>query len=179
MNKSDFDSAPASTPNSVAGFHPNLLIRRMTAADLNLVTDIAATLKAAPQWAHSVYTTAVDPDQTPPRIALIAEEFPSETLLGFAVALVLAPESELETIAVAAAGQRRGVGRRLFAALAAELSEAGATSVHLEVRISNRPALAFYSALGFEETGRRPRYYTHPEEDALLLQFQLPEMKAR
>jgi len=161
-------STPAPAPNSA------LLIRRMTAADLDSVIDIAASLNDAPQWPPAVYTTAVDPDQTPPRIALIAEEFPSETLLGFAVALVLAPESELETIAVASAGQRRGVGRRLFAALAAELSEAGATSVHLEVRLSNSPALAFYSALGFEQMGRRPHYYAAPEEDALLLRLQLP-----
>ena len=158
---------------------PALLIRHMTATDLDPVIDIAAGLNDAPQWPRTVYTAAADPDQTPPRIALIAEELPSETLLGFAVAIVLAPESELETIAVAAAGQRRGVGRRLFAALAAELSEAGATSVHLEVRISNRPALAFYAALGFVETGRRPRYYTAPVEDALLLQLQLAETKAR
>jgi ribosomal-protein-alanine N-acetyltransferase len=166
------ESAPPFMSDSAP--HPNLLIRRMTAADLDLVIDLAATLKEAPQWPPTVYATAVDPSQTPPRIALIAEEFPSETLLGFAVALVLAPESELESIVVAAAGQRRGMGRRLFAALAAELSEAGATSVHLEVRLSNSPALAFYSALGFEQMGRRPHYYAAPEEDALLLRLQLP-----
>jgi ribosomal-protein-alanine N-acetyltransferase len=151
----------------------------MTPADLGPVTALAASLNHAPQWPQVAYTRAIHPNQTPPRIALVAEEIPSKTLLGFAVAMVLAPDSELETIAVAAAGQRRGVGHRLFAALAAQMSEAGATSVHLEVRCSNLPALAFYAALGFKETGRRPRYYTGPEEDALLLRLQLPEIQAK
>jgi ribosomal-protein-alanine N-acetyltransferase len=71
------------------------------------------------------------------------------------------------------------VGRRLFAALAVELSAAAATSVHLEVRSSNAPALAFYAALGFEEVGRRPRYYADPVEDALLLRLGLLETEAK
>ena len=158
---------------------PTLRIRRMRAVDIDHVMDTAAGLSGAPQWPRAVYTTAIDRNATPPRIALVAEELPAETLLGFAVAMVLAPEAELETIAVAAAGQRRGVGRRLFAALTAELSEAGATDVHLEVRSSSSQALAFYAALGFEECGRRTRYYTGPVEDALLLRLWLPEKQVR
>lgn len=159
-------------------FSPGLRIRRMTGADIDRVTEIAAGLKDAPQWPSASYLTAIDEDATPRRIALVAEEEPSGILLGFAVAMILAPESELETIAIAAVGQRRGVGRGLFAALASEVSAAGATDVHLEVRSSNSRALAFYAALGFEETGRRPRYYNEPAEDALLLRLRLPETKA-
>ena len=158
---------------------PALRIRRMTAADIDRAVALAAGLNRAPQWQRTSYLTAIAGEATPPRIALVAEENPSETLTGFAVALLLPPESELETIAVAAAGQRRGVGRCLFAALAAELSAAGATSVHLEVRSSNAPALAFYAALGFEEIGRRPRYYADPVEDALLLRLGLLETEAK
>jgi ribosomal protein S18 acetylase RimI-like enzyme len=43
----------------------------------------------------------------------------------------------------------------------------------LEVRASNRAALGFYRAQGFEETGRRPRYYADPEEDAVLMGLNL------
>jgi ribosomal-protein-alanine N-acetyltransferase len=160
-------------------FAASLRIRRMTPADLDRVLVLATGLNGAPQWPRVVYTSAIDRNATPPRIALVAEEVSSETLLGFAVAIVLSPESELETIAVVAAGQRRGVGRQLFSALAAELSAEGATDVHLEVRSLNAKALAFYVALGFEETGRRPRYYTGPVEDALLLRLRLSETHAR
>jgi ribosomal protein S18 acetylase RimI-like enzyme len=57
----------------------------------------------------------------------------------------------------------------LFAALAAELALAGVTEVILEVRASNFPAVALYGTLGFTETGRRPRYYADPIEDAVLM----------
>ena len=83
------------------------------------------------------------------------------------------PQAELETIAVTGGGQRRGVARRLFAALAGELGAAGVKDVLLEVRASNAPALGFYRALGFQESGRRPRYYADPVEDAVLLELRL------
>jgi ribosomal-protein-alanine N-acetyltransferase len=145
-----------------------LRIRRMTAADLDRAMEIARGLKDAPQWRASAYMAAVDAEGVPRRIAVVADEA-QIGVVGFAVASVVAPEGELETIAVAAEGQRRGIGGRLFAVLAEELSMAGVTDVHLEVRGSNAAALAFYRALGFREMGRRVRYYTEPVEDALLL----------
>jgi [ribosomal protein S18]-alanine N-acetyltransferase len=150
-------------------------IRRMTAADVDRVMEIAQRLKDAPQWPAAAYLAAVVPEGSPRRVALVAEEnnAPSRAVLGFAVASVLAPEAELEMIAVSAEHQRRGAGTRLFTALVEELSAAQVTDVHLEVRCSNSPALAFYYALGFEVSGRRPRYYADPIEDALLLRLSL------
>jgi ribosomal-protein-alanine N-acetyltransferase len=88
---------------------------------------------------------------------------------GFAVASLLPPQAELESIAVALAAQRQGLARRLFAVLADELQAAQVTEVLLEVRASNQPALGLYQRLGFAETGRRPRYYHDPVEDAVLM----------
>ena len=46
----------------------------------------------------------------------------------------------------------------------------------LEVRRSNVPAQRLYQRLGFAVAGVRRNYYTHPEEDALVLTRQvLPE----
>lgn len=39
----------------------------------------------------------------------------------------------------------------------------------LEVRESNIPAISLYKSLGFEEVGKRPRFYRNPDEDALLM----------
>jgi ribosomal-protein-alanine N-acetyltransferase len=154
-------------------------IRRMTAADVDRVMEIAQALKDAPQWPASVYLAAVDPERLPPRLALVAEYANTDSgpVLGFAAASVLPPEAELETIAVAAEHQRRGVAGRLFTTLAEELSAAQVTDVRLEVRCSNSSALAFYHLLGFEVSGRRPRYYTDPVEDALLLRLSLKRIR--
>jgi len=147
-------------------------IRPMTPADLDRVMEIAASLREAPRWPRGVYLAALNPESTPKRIALVAEE--SEGVVAaFAVACRIGPEAELEAIAVSRGSQRRGVARQLFAALAGELRLAQAAEVDLEVRASNRPALSFYRSLGFEETGRRPRYYLDPAEDAILMRLQL------
>jgi ribosomal-protein-alanine N-acetyltransferase len=58
-------------------------------------------------------------------------------------------------------------------ALLEELRTEEVCQLILEVRASNRAALGFYGALGFKETGRRPRYYIDPEEDAVLMGLRL------
>jgi ribosomal-protein-alanine N-acetyltransferase len=96
-----------------------------------------------------------------------------DRMTGFLVARLLPPQAELEIIAVDPRVQRRGLARKLFDELVYKLGLAGITEVVLEVRASNRPALALYRSLGFVETGRRPRYYADPEEDAVLMSLQL------
>ena len=46
--------------------------------------------------------------------------------------------------------------------------------MYLEVRESNQAARAVYAARGFEQVGRRKRYYRDPIEDALVLRATLP-----
>ena len=44
---------------------------------------------------------------------------------------------------------------------------------YLEVRVSNKAAIALYQSLGFEHIGRRKGFYRHPTEDALLMKASL------
>ena len=44
----------------------------------------------------------------------------------------------------------------------------GALAVFLEVRESNRAARALYEKWAFVENDRRKRYYSNPEEDAIV-----------
>jgi ribosomal-protein-alanine N-acetyltransferase len=90
-------------------------------------------------------------------------------LLGYVVALVMGPEAEIADLAVAPEARRLGIGRALLARVLAELGEAGARTVYLEVRESNLAARTLYEANGFESVGRRRGYYRHPVEDALVL----------
>lgn len=149
----------------------------MTVADLEQVMEIAASLPDAPRWPQSAYLKALNPIAPPRRIALvaaIAAAVPQPgDIHGFAVASLLPPQAELETIAVAAASQRRGLGQRLFDGIARVLGAAGVGEMLLEVRASNRSAQEFYRSLGFVETGRRLRYYDDPVEDAIVLRLPL------
>ncbi|MGO9638230.1 MAG: tRNA (adenosine(37)-N6)-threonylcarbamoyltransferase complex dimerization subunit type 1 TsaB [Terracidiphilus sp.] len=151
-----------------------ILVRQMCGMDLDAVMEITARLKELPQWTLANYQSALNAEAEPRRMALAAiGPEPDYLLMGFAVASLMPPQAELETIAVAAQYQRRGVASKLFEELADKLPLAGATEVILEVRASNQSALGLYWRLGFKETGRRPRYYVDPVEDAVLMRLEL------
>ena len=143
-------------------------IRPMQPADIEPVMALARSLAHAPVWPRAVYESALDRTAAPPRIALVAEAADTR-ILGFAVTVLVPPQSELETIAVAATAQRQGIAGRLLAEMMAQLKENEITEVTLEVRESNHPARGLYRAAGFSETGRRTAYYSDPKEDAILL----------
>jgi [ribosomal protein S18]-alanine N-acetyltransferase len=154
----------------------NAQIRRMSAADVGRALEIAASLPESPHWPESAYLDALNPEYTPRRIAMVvagSDAAGLEEVEGFAVASLLPPQAELESIAVAVGSQRRGLGRMLFNALSRELRAAGVIEITLEVRASNRAALAFYRRAGFSQTGLRSGYYTDPVEDAVLMRLNL------
>jgi len=149
------------------------VFRAMRAEDVNRVTEIADQLKQAPHWPRSAYAAAIDPLAEPGRVAFVAVEAAMDAIGGFIIATILPPQSELEIVAVTPAVQRQGIARGLIAVLAARLRVGNVTEVTLEVRASNDPALALYQSLGFTETGRRPRYYVDPVEEAVLMRLSL------
>jgi ribosomal-protein-alanine N-acetyltransferase len=91
------------------------------------------------------------------------------TVVAFCVCWILFDELHLNTVAVAPAERRRGRATTLLGHVLAEAAGQGVRRATLEVRASNAPALRLYERLGFQVTATRPRYYTNPEEDALIL----------
>ena len=69
--------------------------------------------------------------------------------------------------------RRRGISRAVMGRLLEYAREKGATSVALDVRVSNLGAVALYEGLGFEIVGKRPRFYRTPPEDAYVMIKQL------
>ncbi|MFP7762147.1 ribosomal protein S18-alanine N-acetyltransferase [Marisediminicola sp. LYQ85] len=82
-----------------------------------------------------------------------------------------APQADVNTIAVAPAARRRGLGRVLMLAMLAEARERGAHEVLLEVRADNPSAQALYRDLGFVEIAVRPRYYQPDDVDAVVMRL--------
>jgi ribosomal-protein-alanine N-acetyltransferase len=91
---------------------------------------------------------------------------------GLALLRVTADEAEILTIGVVPAMRRRGIARALLDESLTRLRALGVRSLFLEVGIRNRAARALYEASGFEEVGRRRRYYANGE-DALILRATL------
>jgi [ribosomal protein S18]-alanine N-acetyltransferase len=148
-------------------------VRKMCAADLDQVMAIAAGLKDAPHWPQSAYIAALHAGFSPRRIALVFADAQSDSVAGFAVAILLPPQAELESIGVRSHEQRKGIGSKLIGRLVHELRLAAVSELMLEVRASNLAGIAFYQALGWSQSGVRPRYYADPEEDAILMSLSL------
>ena len=62
-----------------------------------------------------------------------------------------------------------GIGTLLFQEFERRYQELGVETIYLEVRESNEAAYQFYLKNGFEEYGRRAKYYKDPIEDAVLM----------
>ncbi len=96
-------------------------------------------------------------------------------VVGYVVAWFAADEGEIANLAVAPSGWGSGTGRRLLNAALSEALARGAAAVYLEVRDSNDRARRLYQSSGFEEVGRRRRYYRRPVEDAIVLRRTLTQ----
>jgi ribosomal-protein-alanine N-acetyltransferase len=130
---------------------------------------LASQSTAAAQWPREHYEQAIQLPQ-PRRVMLVVEE--QTAILAFLVARSVANEWELENIAVAGEAHRRGLGSHVLNEFLDIARQEKTEAVFLEVRESNRAARAFYEKWAFTETGRRPRYYMQPEEDAVV--YRLP-----
>lgn len=82
-------------------------------------------------------------------------------------------DADIQTIAFDAAHRGRGLGRALLRALLDAASDRGAREVFLEVRADNPGAHGLYLSEGFEEIGRRPRYYQPDDVDAIVMKLDL------
>ena len=78
-----------------------------------------------------------------------------------------AQEAELLRIAVDPSLRRGGHGRSLLRHSVAQLARMGVTTLHLEVRVSNLPALRLYESDGWLRQGVRKAYYRDGEDAAL------------
>ncbi len=88
---------------------------------------------------------------------------------GFIVVRPVAGDLEILNFAVRPERRNRGIGAALLREALAWGATFHAEKAFLEVRVSNLAALRFYEHNRFEVTGRRPRYYSAPIEDALVL----------
>ena len=95
------------------------------------------------------------------------------TLIGYVGVLVVDGDMQILKIATSRDHQREGIATCLLAHVAEDARALGAEKASLEVRVSNAGAIAFYENLGFENLGRRPRYYSD-REDAFILEGPLP-----
>lgn len=95
---------------------------------------------------------------------------PSGRLVGYICPMQLLDEGHILDVAVDPGLRGAGVGRLLVQRVLDDCRAANASFVSLEVRESNLSAISLYRKMGFEEVGRRKRYYENGE-DALMMEY--------
>lgn len=139
-------------------------IRRMTLDDLAQVVAIDTASFSLP-WPERSFRFEIT--DNPASRAWVAEI--DGKIVGMIVAWLLVDDAHIATLATHPDFRRQGIARKLLIfSLQSMMSEGALTSV-LEVRESNAAAQEMYRKFGFEESGRRPRYYRDNDEDAILM----------
>ena len=103
----------------------------------------------------------------------------NDQIIGHAFLSVAAAEAHLLNLCISRDQQGYGYGRQFMHFLLGRLKGLGVETLFLEVRPSNRVAVALYESMGFREIGIRKDYYPAPlgREDARVfaLQFSASE----
>jgi ribosomal-protein-alanine N-acetyltransferase len=144
-------------------------VRPMAVHDVESVLAIQSACPEIAQWSAWDYESVARREMA----GWVAED--ERGIAGFLVARQLFGEAEILNFAVRADFRRQGTGTALLEQALEWGKTFGAERVILEVRASNLAAIRFYERHGFVVTGKRPRYYAAPIEDALLLNLSLPK----
>ncbi len=140
-----------------------MMIREMTASDIDAVAALEAELFSMPWSAQGFADTLCREDV----LFLVACE--DDSLLGYVGVYCTADEGEITNVAVAQTARRRGIGQELLRHLIDQLAQRGIGRIVLEVRVSNDPAIRLYEKQGFVTMGKRKNFYEKPTEDAYVM----------
>jgi ribosomal-protein-alanine N-acetyltransferase len=152
----------------VAVAHPRAEIRAMRRDDLPFVAQMEAVSYDFP-WTQGIFGDCLKAGH--PCWVMWVEG----VIAGYGVLSVAAGEAHVLNICVGPDHRGFGLGRLLMRRLLDIARWNGATRVFLEVRPSNPVAQSLYRSMGFEEIGRRPKYYPAKEgrEDAIVMALDL------
>lgn len=98
-----------------------------------------------------------------------------EKVIAYGGFWVVAPEANINNVAVTPDYRGRGISKILMNELIAMAKSEGAKELYLEVRSSNRVAQNLYRSLGFKMIGLRNGYYVDTDEDAIVMLKNLDE----
>lgn len=140
-----------------------LQIHDMKKENLEQVAAIERNSFSMP-WSLKSFEETLD---NPNAFYIVAEE--NGQVAGYCGAYLVLDEADVNQVAVLSSCRNRGIGKKIMKALLQRLEEAGAAAVTLEVRQSNKAAIALYESLGFVTEGIRKNFYEKPVEDALIM----------
>lgn len=132
---------------------------------LPAVLAIEAQVFGAEPWTERTFWSELGQVDTRHYLVALA----GEQVVGYAGLCDYPDDAFVQTLGVAPAAQRQGLGARLLQALLDEAARRRHSTVSLEVRADNTGAIGLYEKFGFRRTGLRRGYYQPSGTDALVL----------
>jgi ribosomal-protein-alanine N-acetyltransferase len=114
------------------------------------------------------YDALAEELQNPLAVFYVAEDVETERAVGYIGMHHILDEGSIANIVVHPGYRRRGIATALLREAINYAENHDITRLTLEVRASNRVAIALYESLGFEKEGVRPDFYDSPKEDAAI-----------
>lgn len=142
-------------------------LSRMLYSDLSQVLAIEKVCFSDP-WPEFAFLQALASSSCYTRVARKDGQ-----VSGYLIGYVTGSEIHIANVAVSPQFRRQGVATQLLSDVL-QNSGLGCTRAILDVRETNEPAINLYQRLGFRMIGRRPHYYRHPVEDALVMGLEMP-----
>jgi ribosomal-protein-alanine N-acetyltransferase len=143
----------------------NVFFRRLRMRDLGAIEQIERRAYPTP-WSRSMFAGEL---AKPSSICLGAFEEETRKLRAYMVIARYVDAWHVMNIAVDPEHQRRGIATMLLEELFELTAGDRRRGYTLEVRVSNKGAIALYERLGFRGRGVRRGYYTDNREDALIM----------
>ena len=137
----------------------------MTHEHLDEVAALERVCFSSP-WSRNMLAEELDNACSAYLVALDKED---GGVVGYAGLLVVADEGYITNVAVRPESRRGGVASALLDVFVDFAVGNQLAFLTLEVRASNYGAIALYGSRGFRGVGRRPNYYEHPKEDAVIM----------
>jgi ribosomal-protein-alanine N-acetyltransferase len=142
----------------------SVVIRRMTVEDVPAAHAIDISSFTLP-WPERSFRFEVT--DNPAARCWVAEL--GGRVVGMLVLWMIIDEAHIASLATHPEYRQQGIAKQLLVEALDNAYTEGARTAFLEVRAGNDVARRMYQKFGFDEVGRRERYYKDNNEDAILM----------
>jgi ribosomal-protein-alanine N-acetyltransferase len=145
----------------------NIIIKKAEISHVPMIHKIETECFSSP-WSEKSIKDFITNDTAIILIALHDEKFS-----GYIGMYHSFGEGDITNVAVSTEYRNCGIGQKLIKSLIDYSKENSINILRLEVRESNIAAISLYKKLGFYNVGLRKNYYSHPKENAVLMDLNL------
>ena len=144
----------------------DLVIAPATPADITAIDEIEQHSFKSP-WSRQTFEAELLREWA--RVDVGREANAGGRIVTFCNYWLVTTELHILAIATHPDFRARGIGARMLAHVLEVARNTGCSLATLEVRRSNKPAIAMYERAGFKTVHVRARYYQDDDEDALVM----------